>query len=478
MFEHMNINKCLPIVSLLGTLITPLFGGELSKLMPLSDLENTGGWVLNESVSDEFNAEEVDREKWFIEGENGGDYYIWKGRPPSQFAEHNVFQEEGMLKIRSQWEPDFEFAQETYADGKHNDGYGSYEGKPMPVTTGGIISKKRFLNGYMEVRTKAGNASMTSSFWAIGYESELDVYEQIGNPKVKDGDIQENTWKSSIHDWSPPAKRPTRRFGMKKKFPYRVADEFRVYGCEWGEDYLKLFLDGELVYETTQAKEGKNWVLNNPLEIWFDSEIFVWLGLPHEDELPVDYEIDYLRVWQKPHANLLARQFYGFEGPILSYDRPIPLTLVPESSENNEYQKFWEIGEHGLTLFSIVKDQAAKGIKSLRFDPDGMLANVSAVTPAGAIDLPAGHYKLSFQIFVEEDCGVEAVNLSLAEPELILEPFDLSGIEKGTWVTLTQKFTRKEASGDFDRVRIRILKKDFEEGAGVLFIDDISVEKN
>ena len=57
-------------------------------------------------ISDEFNDTEVDRGKWFIEGENGGDYYIWKGRPPSQFAEHNVVQDDGMLKIREDSGPD------------------------------------------------------------------------------------------------------------------------------------------------------------------------------------------------------------------------------------------------------------------------------------------------------------------------------------------------------------------------------------
>jgi hypothetical protein len=52
------------------------------------------------------------------------------------------------------------------------------------------------------------------------------------------------------------------------------------------------------------------------LESWFDSEVFVWLGLPDKEELPVDYEVEYLRVWQKPQPNLLDRAFYGFEGPV------------------------------------------------------------------------------------------------------------------------------------------------------------------
>ncbi|MDF7825381.1 family 16 glycosylhydrolase [Pontiellaceae bacterium B12227] len=443
--------------------------------LPMSDPDNKGGWVLNEELSDEFNEKKLDSEKWFVEGENNGDYYIWKGRPPSQFVPHNVLQEDGMLKIRTQWEPDYPFIKESYADGAHNDTYGLWKGKPMPVTTGAAISRKRFLYGYMEVRTKAGNASMTSSFWAIGYESELDIYEQIGNPAIPDNDIREDTWKSSVHDWSPPAKRPTRRFGLKTKMPFRVADEFHVYAAEWGEDYLKLYLDGKLMYETTREKEGINWVLNNPLEIWFDSEIFVWLGLPHADELPVDYEIDYVRIWQKPTDNLLAPQFFGFEGPILFEDNPRPLKLLPESSEVNEYQKFWEIGEHSLWCFSITKEQSAKGIKSLKFDPERMLANMSIVTPLGAIDIPKGTFELSFQIFMEEGCSIEALNLSLADPEIILDDFDLTGVERGKWVTLSRTFKRANASGHEDRLRIRLDKKKVKEGSSSLYMDDIQI---
>ncbi|MEP4079544.1 family 16 glycosylhydrolase [Haloferula sp.] len=453
--------------------IHPLAADE--RPLPLSDPENQGDWVFNEKVSDEFNDGRLDRNKWFVQGENGGDYYIWKGRPPSQFAEHNVLEKDGKLKIRTQWEPDFKFAQERYADGKYNDAYGMLEGKPLPVTTGAVISRERFLYGYMEVRTKAGDASITSSFWAIGYESELDIYEQMGKPKIGKT-IGEKTWKASVHDWSPPAKRPTRRFGLEKEMNFRVAEEFHVYAAEWGEDDLKLYLDGKKVWETTREKEGRNWVLNNPLEIWFDSEIFKWNGLPNEEELPVDYEIDYIRIWQKPDSNLLARQLFGFEGPILFEETGIPLDLVPESAEVNEYQKFWEIGEHSWSHFEIVKDKAVGGIKSLKFMPQGMLSNLSIVSPARSVELPAGKFELSFQVFVTKNCGVEALDLSLADPEVKIDPFDLSELERGKWATVKAAFERDVASGEHDRFRIRVRKDAVDaEAGGALYLDDITI---
>ena len=34
-------------------------------------------------------------------------------------------------------------------------------------------------------------------------------------------------------------------------------------------------------------------------QIWVDSETFYWEGFPDEEDLPVDFEIEYIRVWQK-----------------------------------------------------------------------------------------------------------------------------------------------------------------------------------
>ena len=108
---------------------------ETSEFYPASDPNNIGGWVLNNTISDEFEGSSLDTNKWFIEGQNG-DYYIWKGRPPSQFVPHNVIVEDGILKLRTQWEPDYNFASESYADGKNNDTYGIFEGKPLPGNNG------------------------------------------------------------------------------------------------------------------------------------------------------------------------------------------------------------------------------------------------------------------------------------------------------------------------------------------------------
>ena len=48
-----------------------------AEVLPLSDPDNSGGWVLNAEVSDEFNGSEIDRDKWFVQGDDN-EYYMEK----------------------------------------------------------------------------------------------------------------------------------------------------------------------------------------------------------------------------------------------------------------------------------------------------------------------------------------------------------------------------------------------------------------
>lgn len=449
-----------------------------SNSLPASDPLNEGGWVLNEELSDEFEGIEIDSDKWFVEGQND-EYYIWKGRAPSQFAAHNVIVEDGKLKLRTQWEPNFNFANENYADGSNNDKYGEFENKPLPITTAGVITKKRFLHGYMEVSSKVGNAAITGAFWAIGYEQELDVYELMGNPKI-DGNIKANSYLATAHDWSPPAVRPTKVFNHVEQLPFRTADDFHVYGAEWGVDYLKLFIDGKLVHQFTQDDVGTDWVLNNPMEVWLDSEIFKWLGLPDKKELPVDFEIEYMRVWQKPNDNLLQPAFYGFEGPVLFEENERPLKMVPEDSKPNEYQKFWLIDEPSSKYLQIVHGDYATGVNSLKFTGYGKnekleSEKVAILSPEGAINIPAGKYVVSLKVWLDQGRIPSKINLSLQSPKIDI-PISLENLQRRQWITIEKKILKEVDSNDKDQFKIEILKEDLPKTkAAKFFIDDISI---
>lgn len=272
----------------------------VSSFFPLTDPTNQGNWVLNEKVSDEFDDPVLDESKWLIQGKDGVYQSNFIGRAPSQFSTDNVRIEDGLLKLETRWEPDFPFSGnvQTYGNGT------SY--KYENITTAAVISKQTFLYGYMEIRCKAADASITSSFWTTGHQSELDIFEFMGKPKQNHKKHLEKEYKFSIHDWSPAVQGAT-VWTDKTQLDWRVADGFHVYGCEWSQDGIAFYADAQLIRsatvaeieaEATSSADGSAWVLTRALRVWVDSEAFPWHGLPKEQDLPADFEIDYIRVWQ------------------------------------------------------------------------------------------------------------------------------------------------------------------------------------
>lgn len=257
---------------------------EITSKNPASDPGNTGNWVLREDMSDEFDADSIDANKWFVNGTDG--VYNWIGRAPSQFAPENVRVENGKLYLTTKWAPDYNFASKIDTDS--NSIYEKY-------TTAAVISRNTFLYGYMEIKCKAADAAITSSFWATGGSSELDVFEFVGDSKKEDNDRK---YPFCVHNWKLGGLE-VNGWCDDVQLPWRVGNETHVYGCQWDENGLKFYADGKLVRAVPKAEMGKIWCLKYPLKVWVDSETFAWEGFPDPEDLPVDYEIEYIRVWQK-----------------------------------------------------------------------------------------------------------------------------------------------------------------------------------
>ena len=442
-------------------------------VLPASDPNNTGGWVLNERFSDEFNGAELDRGKWIVQGD-GGRYYTWRGRAPAQYAAHNVRVEDGMLKLRSDWEPDFEFHPEPHIGFD----YGEYKGEPMPVTAAGVISRDRFMHGYMEVRSRAGNAAVTSAFWALGHHSEIDFYEQIGRPK-RQGNIRGNYYVFSIYDWRPPIVRPNKSWTHTHELPFQVADDFHVYGCEWGDEHLKFYVDGALVKETTREEVGERWTLTNPMELWFDTEILEWLGLPHREELPVDYEIDYVRVWQKPRPSLLDRAFFGFEGPMIFPEFRPALGEPLQEGWRGTFAREWFMTNEARSHLSISEDRRVTGRRSLKFESAGRLGpdTAAAFSPPGSVDLPPGQYVVALNVWIEPGSTVRRLHIIFEDPWHDVM-FPLGNVDQGKWVTIFQRVNSKQPSSAGDRLRVAIHRNEAGSGPSTLYIDNLLVIRN
>ena len=314
-----------------------------SSVAPLSDTSNQAGWILNTEVSDEFDAAALDEDRWFIVGkldENGHPIYkdpdhpereVWIGRAPAQFSGRNVRLEDGMLKISTRWEPDFPF---TTEQGLDNVNY-KYEN----FTTAAIINRHLFRYGYIEVRAKAADAEVSSALWFTRHEVkngqrndtelELDIFEHFGSHRMEGQAHRDRDLWWTVHDWDPKYGHENGNnvtYTETKDLGFRVAADFHTYGFEWTETGMRYYVDGKLVSDVSVAeveafakKKGrdKGYVIDKAMHLWLDSESFPWRGYPdskedleanspegEKDDGIVDFEVEYLRVWQKPeHMN-------------------------------------------------------------------------------------------------------------------------------------------------------------------------------
>ncbi len=305
-----------------------VFASPSANVHPYSDPDNSGGWVYNEEVSDEFNASVVDEDRWFIVGkfEDGVPTYVhpddpeawvWKGRAPSQFSGRNYRLEDGILKLELRWEPDFPFSDEIRKP---------VFGDPMPyenMTAACFRSRKPFRYGYVEIRAKLPDAEVNSGFWAMGEGMEFDFFELFGDGRGEGREHLDQQMWWSVRDWKNLKGQPS--YTERKNMGFRGADDFHVYGVDWDEDGIDYYIDGKL-FSSVTAEQVTAWAHENrdvpdeydgyvatvPINIWLDLEIFPWNGMPDSlDDLEqnspegqkedgiVDFEIDYVRVWQK-----------------------------------------------------------------------------------------------------------------------------------------------------------------------------------
>lgn len=284
----MNL-RFVPVLFTLAVII-PVNAG----LYPLSDPDNDGAWVLDESLSDEFDQDALDLSKWNNLGFEGDYDGEWKGRAPSQYSPSNITVENGFLTLLSRWQPDFEFSDSLCSNGMK---YGGV----TPVTTAAITSKTKFRYGYLEMRCRAADGPISSSFWTTGVGGEIDVFEHYGR---KPNDVySEMRFHSSIHDWRKNS--PT--FGKRiwtsdHQLGFRVADDFHVYGLEWNRNGIKTYVDGLMVACFTKESIGDAWVVDHEQKVWIDSETFDWEYPP--GKLTSNdfgdgrrFVIDYCRIW-------------------------------------------------------------------------------------------------------------------------------------------------------------------------------------
>tara|TARA_B000000441_G_scaffold77505_1_gene52620 strand:+ start:295 stop:1140 length:846 start_codon:yes stop_codon:yes gene_type:complete len=252
----------------------------------------SGSWVLDKSFSDEFNKSKLDETKWW-------DFNpAWHGRKPSHFARSNVKVKKGLLRLLAKSLDPKKVSIQDKARG-----YDKF-------STAIIKSKNRSYYGYYEARAKSMKAAVCNAFWLYDpldesikyregeYSEEIDIFEVFGKANKKEN---QRAYYAAVHRYQTPYVESLvnkRKYKLENRYtrlevPYDFYEDFHVYGLLWTADELVWFLDGKEVFRR------KNDFFKRPLHVIFDAEIMeTWDGLPNVDDLPITFEVDYVRVWR------------------------------------------------------------------------------------------------------------------------------------------------------------------------------------
>lgn len=283
---------------LVGGLRKTLPNGQLYELVT-DDLGHTQMILFPKGYSklvfyDEFNGQGLpDASKW--------DYEVGFVRAPGTEIQYytrarveNAFQSNGLLTLRC-------IANDTITNA-----YGevvnrrTVRGKEYHITSASIITKHKYDWTYcrVEARVKvpAGN-DVWPAVWMLPTKSEYGSW-----PKSGEIDILEY-WGSNptkfhytIHTQTHNHQSP---LGGRGNAVYvSNPNDWHVIAIEWHEDRIEWFCDGKMQFRV-RKEQGDTW------ERWpFDKPFYLLLNFAFEnkkldkDILPLDYQIDYIRVFQ------------------------------------------------------------------------------------------------------------------------------------------------------------------------------------
>jgi beta-glucanase (GH16 family) len=246
---------------------------HVTDAYPLSDQGNKGGWVKFEPLSDEFEGRELDLNKWHVGME------WWKGRQPALFSDKNVTVSDGKLHLTMRKE---KLPPEVEKLGFHD------------YTSATLHSKVMTCYGYYEVKAKPMDSGGSSSFWfypkgGTPGTTEIDVFEIGGKAKGF-----EYKYNMTLHVTEMPPGKKHWSVGGVWIAPWRLADDYHVYGLDWEKEEIRFYVDGVLV----RSVENTRW--HQPLYLIFDSETMPkWFGMPDDKDLPSTFSVEYVRAWKK-----------------------------------------------------------------------------------------------------------------------------------------------------------------------------------
>jgi len=245
---------------------------QVTNDFPLSDQTNQGNWEKYALMSDEFDGDRLDPNKWHPVNPK------WLGRQPAFFYSGNVTVSNCKLHLAMK--------KQEVPEMPKDKGYHTY-------TSAAVQSKTKVKYGYFEVKCRPMKSHGSSSFWF--YESnpelwtEIDVFE-IGGAAPG----FQRKYNMNVHVFRTPTENKHWSKHGVWAATSNLADDYHVYALEWDTERIKWYYDGVLV----RWIENTHW--HQALTLNFDSETMPkWFGLPKDKDLPSTYSIEYIRAWKK-----------------------------------------------------------------------------------------------------------------------------------------------------------------------------------
>lgn len=174
--------------------------------------------------------------------------------------------------------------------------------KGNEVISARLNTIKSWTYGYFEARLRLPKGKGTwPAYWMMPKnfktwpdDGEIDIMEEVG--------YHPNYVSSSIHCKAYYHSIGTQK--TKERYLEGAESDFHIYALEWTADFIKTYVDGELLFSFENDKTGNKstWPFNTPfglkLNLAWGGD---WGGAQGVDvsALPATYEIDYVRVFQK-----------------------------------------------------------------------------------------------------------------------------------------------------------------------------------
>ncbi len=177
---------------------------------------------------------------------------------------------------------------------------------PSPFLTGGITTKGKFsfTYGKVEILAKLGHSQGAwPAFWMLpshppkgkGYPGEMDIMEHLNFDNIFYQTIHTH-YTLDLNIKTNPVSHATAKFDP---------EEFNVFGVEWFADKVVFTINGQpdFTYPRIQTDIAGQWPFDQPYYLILDMQLGGnWVGKIDAKQLPVQMEIDWVKVWREKSA--------------------------------------------------------------------------------------------------------------------------------------------------------------------------------